>query len=64
MSAGLNPFLDTIAVMPGTIFPEVINTALRVAKVHIAVVSRGFAKSKCCLSDHAEEQKASDSCIL
>ncbi|KAG0615592.1 hypothetical protein M758_5G053900 [Ceratodon purpureus] len=52
-SAGLNPFLDKTSLVKGNPAFISIDAALEVAKVHIAVVSRGYAKSKYCLSELA-----------
>ncbi|KAG0575963.1 hypothetical protein KC19_5G044200 [Ceratodon purpureus] len=52
-SAGLNPFLDKTSLVKGNPAFKSIDAALEVAKVHIAVVSRGYAESKHCLSELA-----------
>ncbi|KAG0576009.1 hypothetical protein KC19_5G048200 [Ceratodon purpureus] len=52
-SAGLNPFLDKTSLVKGNPAFTSIDAALEVAKVHIAVVSRGYAESKYCLSELA-----------
>ncbi|KAG0605891.1 hypothetical protein M758_9G096000 [Ceratodon purpureus] len=52
-SAGLNPFLDKTSLVKGNQAFTSIDAALAVAKVHVAVVSRGYAESKHCLSELA-----------
>ncbi|KAG0615433.1 hypothetical protein M758_5G040900 [Ceratodon purpureus] len=52
-TAGLNPFLDKTSLVKGNPAFTSIDAALEVAKVHIAVVSRGYAESKYCLSELA-----------
>ncbi|KAG0562624.1 hypothetical protein KC19_9G160500 [Ceratodon purpureus] len=52
-SAGLNPFLDKTSLVKGNQAFTSIDAALAVAKVHVAVVSRGYAESKYCLSELA-----------
>ncbi|KAG0576081.1 hypothetical protein KC19_5G054000 [Ceratodon purpureus] len=51
--AGLNPFLDKTSLVKGNQALKSIDDALKVAKVHIAVVSRRYAESKYCLSELA-----------
>ncbi|KAG0575915.1 hypothetical protein KC19_5G039800 [Ceratodon purpureus] len=50
-SAGLNPFLDKTSLVKGNPAFSSIDAALEVASVHVAVVSRGYAESKHCLSE-------------
>ena len=50
-SAGLNPFLDKKSLVKGDLAFGSINAALEVAKVHVAVVSRGYVESKYCLTE-------------
>ena len=50
-SAGLNPFLDKKSLVKGDPAFGSINAALEVAKVHVAVVSRGYAESKYYLTE-------------
>ncbi|KAG0616699.1 hypothetical protein M758_5G135300 [Ceratodon purpureus] len=52
-STGLNPFLDKTSLVKENPAFTSIDDALEVAKVHIAVVSRGYAESKYCLSELA-----------
>ncbi|KAG0615516.1 hypothetical protein M758_5G047700 [Ceratodon purpureus] len=52
-SAGLNPFLDKKSLFKGNHAFEAIDAALKVARVHVAVVSMGYAESKHCLSELA-----------
>ncbi|KAG0608634.1 hypothetical protein M758_8G121100 [Ceratodon purpureus] len=52
-AAGLNPFLDKESLRKGDPTFTSIDAALKVAKVHIAVVSKGYADSKYCLSELA-----------
>ncbi|KAG0563627.1 hypothetical protein KC19_8G046500 [Ceratodon purpureus] len=49
--AGLNPFLDKASLRKGDPAFRSINDALEVAKVHVAVVSKGYAESKYCLTE-------------
>ncbi|KAG0557244.1 hypothetical protein KC19_11G113000 [Ceratodon purpureus] len=49
--AGLNPFLDKASLRKGDPASRSINDALEVAKIHVAVVSKGYAESKYCLSE-------------
>ncbi|KAG0607530.1 hypothetical protein M758_8G035600 [Ceratodon purpureus] len=49
--AGLNPFLDKESLRKGDPAFTSIDAALKVAKVHVAVVSKGYADSKYCLSE-------------
>ena len=49
--AGLNPFMDKKSLVNGSPAFSSIDAALRVAKVHIAVVSKGYAESKYCLHE-------------
>ncbi|KAG0564039.1 hypothetical protein KC19_8G078200 [Ceratodon purpureus] len=49
--AGLNPFLDKASLRKGDPAFRSINDALEVAKIHVAVVSKGYAESKYCLSE-------------
>ncbi|KAG0622845.1 hypothetical protein M758_3G128200 [Ceratodon purpureus] len=46
--AGFRPFLDARSLMKGNPALKSIDQALDMAKVHIAVVSRGYAESKYC----------------
>ncbi|KAG0563685.1 hypothetical protein KC19_8G051300 [Ceratodon purpureus] len=48
---GLNPFLDKASLRKGDPAFRSINDALEVAKVHVAVVSKGYAESKYCLTE-------------
>ncbi|KAG0601411.1 hypothetical protein M758_11G108300 [Ceratodon purpureus] len=48
---GLNPFLDKASLRKGDPAFRSINDALEVAKIHVAVVSKGYAESKYCLSE-------------
>ncbi|KAG0564197.1 hypothetical protein KC19_8G091300 [Ceratodon purpureus] len=50
-TAGLNPFLDKASLRKGHPAFGSINAALEVAKIHVAVVSKGYAESKYCLSE-------------
>jgi hypothetical protein len=50
-AAGLNPFLDKASLRKGDAAFRSIDDALEVAKVHVAVVSKGYAESKYCLSE-------------
>ncbi|KAG0615586.1 hypothetical protein M758_5G053300 [Ceratodon purpureus] len=50
-SAGLNPFLDKTSLVKGNPASTSIDAALEVARVHVAVVSRGYAESEYCLSE-------------
>ena len=52
-SKGLNPFLDKSSLAKGERAFGCIDAALEMAKVHVAVVSRGYAESKFCLSELA-----------
>lgn len=49
--SGLNPFLDKKSLVKGSLAFTSIDNALEVAKVHVAVVSKGYAKSKYCLNE-------------
>ncbi|KAG0563881.1 hypothetical protein KC19_8G066900 [Ceratodon purpureus] len=49
--AGLNPFLDKASLRKGDRAFRSINDALEVAKIHVAVVSKGYAESKYCLNE-------------
>ncbi|KAG0586241.1 hypothetical protein KC19_2G074800 [Ceratodon purpureus] len=49
--AGLNPFLDKESLRKGDPAFTSIDAALKVAKVHVAVVSKRYAESKYCLSE-------------
>jgi hypothetical protein len=49
--AGFRPFLDARSLMKGNPALESIDQALDMAKVHVAVVSRGYAESKYCLNE-------------
>ncbi|KAG0563674.1 hypothetical protein KC19_8G050100 [Ceratodon purpureus] len=49
--AGLNPFLDKASLRKGRPAFGSINDALNVAKIHVAVVSKGYAESKYCLTE-------------
>ena len=49
--AGLNPFLDKESLVEGDPAFGSINAALEGAKVHVAVVSPGYAESKYCLTE-------------
>ncbi|KAG0607697.1 hypothetical protein M758_8G048300 [Ceratodon purpureus] len=49
--AGLNPFLDKASLKKGHRALSSINDALEVAKIHVAVVSKGYAESKYCLTE-------------
>lgn len=48
---GLNPFLDKISLRTGDEAPRAINEALEAAKIHVAVVSKGYAESIFCLNE-------------
>ncbi|KAG0607731.1 hypothetical protein M758_8G050400 [Ceratodon purpureus] len=50
-TAGLNPFLDKESLRKGHSAFSSINDALQVAKIHVAVVSKGYAESKYCLTE-------------
>ena len=50
-SAGLNPFIDKSFSVKGGSLSEAIDKALQVAKIHVAVVSRGYPDSKWCLTE-------------
>ena len=50
-SVGLNSFLDKKSLVQGDPAFGSIYDALKVAKVHVAVVSTGYADSKHCLSE-------------
>ncbi|KAG0563729.1 hypothetical protein KC19_8G055000 [Ceratodon purpureus] len=50
-TAGLNPFLDKASLKKGHPAFRSINDALEVAKIHVAVVSKGYAESKYCLNE-------------
>ncbi|KAG0607709.1 hypothetical protein M758_8G048500 [Ceratodon purpureus] len=50
-TAGLNPFLDKASLKKGHPAFRSINDALEVAKIHVAVVSKGYAESKYCLTE-------------
>ncbi|KAG0610829.1 hypothetical protein M758_7G095000 [Ceratodon purpureus] len=50
-AAGLNSFLDKESLRKGDSALASIDAALKVAKVHVAVVSKGYAESKYCLSE-------------
>ena len=49
--AGYRPFLDARSLMKGNPAIKSIDQALAMAKVHVAVVSRGYAGSKYCLNE-------------
>ncbi|KAG0626627.1 hypothetical protein M758_2G138900 [Ceratodon purpureus] len=49
--AGLNPFLDKESLRKGDPAFTSIDAALKVAKVHVAVVSKRYAESKYCLNE-------------
>ena len=49
--AGFHPFLDARSLMKGDPALKSIDQALDMAKVHVAVVSRGYAESKYCLNE-------------
>ena len=49
--AGFRPFLDARSLMKGDPACKSIDQALDMAKVHVAVVSRGYAESKYCLNE-------------
>ena len=48
---GFRPFLDARSLMKGNPALKSIDQALATAKVHVAVVSRGYAESKYCLNE-------------
>ncbi|KAG0563460.1 hypothetical protein KC19_8G033400 [Ceratodon purpureus] len=50
-TAGLNPFFDKASLRKGHPAFSSINDALEVAKIHVAVVSKGYAESKYCLNE-------------
>ncbi|KAG0605590.1 hypothetical protein M758_9G071300 [Ceratodon purpureus] len=50
-TAGFNPFLDKTSLWKGHPASRSINDALEVAKIHVAVVSKGYAESKYCLNE-------------
>ncbi|KAG0564194.1 hypothetical protein KC19_8G091000, partial [Ceratodon purpureus] len=50
-TAGLNPFLDKASLRKGHLAFGSISAALEVAKIHVAVVSKGYAESKYCLNE-------------
>ncbi|KAG0607534.1 hypothetical protein M758_8G036000 [Ceratodon purpureus] len=50
-AAGLNPFLDKASLRKGDPAFTSIDAALKVAKVHVAVVSKRYAESKYCLNE-------------
>ena len=50
-SVGLNAFLDKKSLVQGHSAFDSINEALENARVHVAVVSKGYAGSKHCLSE-------------
>ncbi|KAG0608202.1 hypothetical protein M758_8G087000 [Ceratodon purpureus] len=50
-TAGLNPFLDKASLRKGHPAFSSINDALEAAKIHVAVVSKGYAESKYCLNE-------------
>ncbi|KAG0608200.1 hypothetical protein M758_8G086800 [Ceratodon purpureus] len=50
-TAGLNPFLDKASLRKGHPAFGSINAALEAAKIHVAVVSKGYAESKYCLNE-------------
>ncbi|KAG0564220.1 hypothetical protein KC19_8G093100 [Ceratodon purpureus] len=50
-TAGLNPFLDKASLRKGHPAFGSINAALEVAKIHVAVISKGYAESKYCLNE-------------
>ena len=50
-AAGLNPFLDKASLRKGHPAFTSIEGALEVAKIHVAVVSKGYAESKYCLNE-------------
>ncbi|KAG0607740.1 hypothetical protein M758_8G051100 [Ceratodon purpureus] len=50
-TAGLNPFLDKASLKKGHPAFRSINDALEAAKIHVAVVSKGYAESKYCLTE-------------
>lgn len=49
--AGLNAFLDKKSLEPADLAFESIMDALKSAKVHVAILSKGYADSKYCLSE-------------
>ncbi|KAG0607563.1 hypothetical protein M758_8G038700 [Ceratodon purpureus] len=57
-AAGLNPFLDKKSLRKGDPAFTSIDAALKVAKVHVAVVSKGYAESKYCLSELVDMLKS------
>ena len=50
-AAGLNPFLDKASLKKGDPAFASIEDALQVAKIHVVVVSKGYAESKYGLSE-------------
>ncbi|KAG0607491.1 hypothetical protein M758_8G032800 [Ceratodon purpureus] len=50
-TAGLNPFLDKASLRKGHPAFRSINDALEAAKIHVAIVSKGYAESKYCLTE-------------
>ncbi|KAG0557221.1 hypothetical protein KC19_11G111500 [Ceratodon purpureus] len=50
-TVGLNPFLDKASLRKGHPAFSSIYDALEVAKIHVAVVSKGYAESKYCLTE-------------
>ncbi|KAG0583532.1 hypothetical protein KC19_3G144600 [Ceratodon purpureus] len=49
--AGFRPFLDARSLMKGNPALQSIDQALDVAMVHVAVISKGYAESKYCLTE-------------
>jgi hypothetical protein len=50
-SEKFRPFLDRLSLMKGNPAHEFIYQALDMARVHVAVVSKGYAQSKYCLDE-------------
>nr|PNR52797.1 hypothetical protein PHYPA_009172 [Physcomitrium patens] len=57
-SEGFRPFLDVRFLMVGGPALKSIDQALDMAKVHVAVVSKGYAEPKYCLSELVDMLKS------
>ena len=50
-ASGLNPFVDKASLRKGDPAFRCIQDALEEARIHVAVISKGYAESKYCLSE-------------
>jgi hypothetical protein len=60
---GCNPFLDAKSLIKGNHALNSINEALHGVRVHLAVFSKGYAKSKYCLNELCDMMKSPEKVI-